>query len=175
MIFFLVKNESERFEGNNIPTYFLRNVELCPNYTVLQLKKDRTLHHHYYSELENIQRKFANLYHIRVIQPDSFCNYESVLNYLHFKTLYSRRRNVDALFLINVFKNKIYCSVTDSVGLRVPTKQIRGFSTFNVSNASRRSPSTRCVTAANNIRKSPDLHNKHNISLEDTFSFAYSY
>jgi hypothetical protein len=39
MFFFLVKNESERFEGNNIATYFLRNFGLCPNYTVLQLKK----------------------------------------------------------------------------------------------------------------------------------------
>jgi hypothetical protein len=32
--------------------------------------------------------------------------------YLHFKSLYSRRKNLDALFLTNVFKNKIdYCSL----------------------------------------------------------------
>jgi hypothetical protein len=36
-----------------------------------------------------------------------------------------------------------------TVRLRVLTKQIRDFSTFNVSNVSRLCPSTRCVTAAN--------------------------
>jgi hypothetical protein len=37
----------------------------------------------------------------------------------------------------------------DIVGLRVPNEEIRDFSTFNVSNVSRVSPSIRCVTAAN--------------------------
>jgi hypothetical protein len=59
-----------------------------------------------------------------------------------------------------------------TVGVRVPTEQIRDFSTFNVRNVSRLGPSTRCVTAANSICISPDVFNKHNISLEDTFSFA---
>jgi hypothetical protein len=55
----------------------------------------------------------------------------------HFKTLYSRRQNLDVLFLNNVFKNKIdCCSVVDSAGLRVHTKQIRDFSNFKVSNSS---------------------------------------
>jgi hypothetical protein len=39
-------------------------------------------------------------------QPNSFCNYKSVSHYLHFKTIYSRQRNIDALFLINVFRTK---------------------------------------------------------------------
>jgi hypothetical protein len=70
-----------------------------------------------------------------------------VLNYLHFKTLYSRRQNLDALFLINVFENKSdFCSVMDAVGLRVPTKQITDFSTLKVSNVSRLSLLRRCVT-----------------------------
>jgi hypothetical protein len=34
------------------------------------------------------------------------------------------------------------------------------------------SPSARRVTAVNNIGKSLDVFNKHNISLQDTFSFA---
>jgi hypothetical protein len=39
-------------------------------------------------------------------------------NYLRFKTLYSRRQNLDALFLINVFGNKInWCSIVDAVVL----------------------------------------------------------
>jgi hypothetical protein len=95
-----------------------------------------------------------------------------MFKYLHFKTLYSRRQILDDLFVIKVFKNKIDCCTTmDTVGLRVATKQIRDFSTFNVSNVSILSPSTRCVTAANNISKSLDVFSKHNISLEDALSF----
>jgi hypothetical protein len=60
----------------------------------------------------------------------------------------------------------------DTVGLGVSTKQIRDFSTFDVGNVSRLSPSTRCVTVADNICKSVDVFNKHDITLEDTFSFA---
>jgi hypothetical protein len=81
--------------------------------------------------------------------------------------------NIDALFLINVFKNEIDCySIMDTAGLRVPTKQIWVFSTFNVSNVSRLSPSRRCFTSANNICKSLDVFTKHNISLRTHFSFA---
>jgi hypothetical protein len=58
----------------------------------------------------------------------------------------------------------------DVVGLRVPTKKIRDF-TFNVSNVSILSPSTRYVTVAN-ICGSMAVFNKHVISLYDTYSFA---
>jgi hypothetical protein len=123
------------------------------------------------NKLENILRKFAHLCYNRFMQPSSFCNYETMLNYLHFKMLFYRLQNFDTLFLINVFKNKIgWCSVMHTVGLCVPTKQIRDFSTFNVSNISRLSHSTRCITAAN-ICKALDVFSKHNITLEDTFSF----
>jgi hypothetical protein len=37
----------------------------------------------------------------------------------------------------------------DTVGVRVPTRQIREFYTFNVSGTLRNSPSARCVIAAN--------------------------
>jgi hypothetical protein len=70
------------------------------------------------NELENIQRKFENLYCNRFIQPYSFGNCESVLNYLHFKMLYSRWQNLHALFLINVFSNKLdCCSIMDMVSM----------------------------------------------------------
>jgi hypothetical protein len=62
----------------------------------------------------------------------------------------------------------------DTVGLRVPTTQIRDISTFNVSIVSRLSPSTRRVTAAN-ICRCLDVLNKQNIHLEDTFSFVLWY
>jgi hypothetical protein len=84
------------------------------------------------NKLENIRIKSANLCYHQFIQANSFCNYESMLNYLRFKTLYSRRQNLGALFLINVFENKIDCSIMDAV----PTKQIRYFATLKVSNAS---------------------------------------
>jgi hypothetical protein len=60
----------------------------------------------------------------------------------------------------------------DTAGLRVPTKQIKDFSTFKASNVSRLSPSTRRVTGANNICRALDVFSKYNISIENTFSFA---
>jgi hypothetical protein len=41
-----------------------------------------------FNELENIQRKFANLCHNRFVQYSSLCNYEAVLNYLRFKSTF---------------------------------------------------------------------------------------
>jgi hypothetical protein len=49
---------------------------------------------------------------------------------------------------------------------------MRDFSAFNVSNVSRLVLTTRCVIAAH-ICGSLDVFNKHNSSLEDTFSFGY--
>jgi hypothetical protein len=90
------------------------------------------------NKVENIQRNFENLCYNRFIQPNVFCNYESMLNFLRFKTLCFGWQNLDALFLINVFKNKIdCCSIMDTVSLRVPTKPIRDLSNVNVSNVSR--------------------------------------
>jgi hypothetical protein len=55
---------------------------------------------------------------------------------LNFKTLYSRR-DFNALFLVKVFKGKINCcSVMDTGGLHVCTKQITELFAFNVSNGS---------------------------------------
>jgi hypothetical protein len=96
-----------------------------------------------------------------------------IIYYYCFKTLYSRRQNLDALVLINLFKNRTECfSVMDTVGLRLPHKQIRDFSTFKASNVSRLSPSTRCVTAANSICRSLGVFSKHAVLSEDTFSLA---
>jgi hypothetical protein len=95
-----------------------------------------------------------------------------MLNYLYSKTVYSRGQNLDALFLVKAFKNKIGCSLMVTVGFRVPTKQIRDFSIFNDNNASKLSPSTNCVTSADRVCRSLDVFIKHTISLEDTFSFV---
>jgi hypothetical protein len=94
-----------------------------------------------------------------------------MLNYLHFKTLYFRQQNLDDLLVINVFKNKTGCSIMDSVGPRVPTKQNKDFSTFNVSMSQEalQQGVSQLQTASS---LSLDVLNKHTISLEDTFSFA---
>jgi hypothetical protein len=48
-----------------------------------------------------------------------------MLNYSYFETLYFRRQSLASLFVINAFKNKSdCCSSMDTVGLRVPIKQI---------------------------------------------------
>jgi hypothetical protein len=97
---------------------------------------------------------FASICFNRFIQSDSSCNYDAMLTYLHFEKLLQRRQRLDALFSISVFKNKIdCCSFMNTVGLRVPTKHIRNFSTFTASGVSRLSPSLRCVKAANKICK----------------------
>jgi hypothetical protein len=61
-----------------------------------------------------------------VVDIDILHNYDLILNFLKFRTLYSRRQHLNALFLIKVFKGKITChSITDTVGIRAPTMQIR--------------------------------------------------
>jgi hypothetical protein len=75
-------------------------------------------------------------------------NYDRILSHLNFRTLYSRRQHLDDLFLINVFKDKIYfLSIMDTVGIRVPTRQVREFYIFSLSSALCHSPSARCVVA----------------------------
>jgi hypothetical protein len=59
-----------------------------------------------------------------------------------------------------------------TVGIRVPTRQIREFSTFSVSIALRNTPSARCVIATNEICKFLDIFGKNIVSLEDTFSIV---
>jgi hypothetical protein len=56
-------------------------------------------------------------------------DYDLILSHLNFRTLYCRR-HFDALFLVNAFKGKTNChSIMDTVGIRVPTRHIREFST----------------------------------------------
>jgi hypothetical protein len=79
-----------------------------------------------------------------------FLNYESILNSLNFRRIYSRY--TDVMFLINVFKGKINShSIVDTVDIRVPTRQIREFSTFSVSRALRHSPTARFAVIQNDV------------------------
>jgi hypothetical protein len=51
--------------------------------------------------------------------------YDNMLEKLNLQTLHIRRRHFDALFLINVFSgSKHWPSVLETVGIRVPTRNI---------------------------------------------------
>jgi hypothetical protein len=57
-------------------------------------------------------------------QSDILHKSNFILNCLNFRILYSSR-HLDALLVINVYKSKMnVLSITDIVGIRVPTEQI---------------------------------------------------
>jgi hypothetical protein len=73
---------------------------------------------------ENIQQIAISA--IIFFQSDILRKYDLILSSLKFKTLYSGRRHLDALFLINIFKGKTNChSTLHTAGIRVPTRHIR--------------------------------------------------
>jgi hypothetical protein len=77
--------------------------------------------------------QFVNLCYYLFFQFDILRNYDLILNSLNFRTLYFTR-HLYALFLLNVFKGEINChSILGTVGILVPTMQIRQFSTFSES------------------------------------------
>jgi hypothetical protein len=63
---------------------------------------------------------------------------------VYIRTLHSRRRHLDVLFLINVLITLMTASL-----FRIPSKLIRDFSIFSVSRALKSSPSARFSTVAN--------------------------
>jgi hypothetical protein len=91
-------------------------------------------------------------------------HYDIIWEKLNVQTLHIRRRHIDALFLINSFCGTKNCpSVLKTVGLRVPTRNIRNFTTFSCSFS--HCPSARCVSAANGVCKSIDIFRKSCWSL----------
>jgi hypothetical protein len=73
------------------------------------------------------------------------------------------------------FRGLLFCIiiiivVVVVVVIRVPTRQIREFSTFSVSSALKHSPSARCVIAAKDVCRYLDIFHKNNIYFKDTFS-----
>jgi hypothetical protein len=115
------------------------------------------------NKLERLQRKFAALCHKRFFQDMEY-HYDIILEKLNLQTLHIRRRHIDALFLINAFCGTKNCpSVLETVGLRVPTRSIRNFTTFICTFS--HCPSARCVSAANAVCKSIDIFRKSCWSL----------
>jgi hypothetical protein len=116
------------------------------------------------NKLERVQRKFAALCH-ETFSQDVEYYYDIILEQLNLQTLHIRRRHFDALVLINAFiGSKYYPSVLEIFGIRVPTRNIRNFTTFNCSFS--HCPSARCVSAANAICKSADIFSKSCLSLK---------
>jgi hypothetical protein len=115
------------------------------------------------NKLERMQKKVATLCHKRFFCDIEY-HYDITLEKLNLQTLHIRRHHINALFLINAFCGTKYCpSVLETVGLRVPTRNIRNFTTFSCSFS--HCPSARCVSAANAVYKFMDIFNKSPLSL----------
>jgi hypothetical protein len=70
------------------------------------------------------------------------------LKKLNLQTLHIKHRHFDALFLKNVLcGTKYFPSLLETVGIRVPTRNINTCTTFTCSFS--HCPSARCVSAAN--------------------------
>jgi hypothetical protein len=80
--------------------------------------------------------------------------------------LLCRRRQLDAIFVINVLLGFKSCpSTLDIIGLRVPTRTVRDFSLFHVSSFYKNCPSGRCVIAANLICNYLDFFRREFVTL----------
>jgi hypothetical protein len=137
------------------------------------------------SKLERIQWKFAALYFTRLFNGVCYYNCEDIVLGSNLWTLELRRKNLDALSLIDVFIGKILCSsILDSVSLRLPSRSSDYF-TVTANRNFKVSPSARCVSAANAVCRSIDIFNKGCISLKNisqsfklicsSFSYKYLY
>jgi hypothetical protein len=115
--------------------------------------------------LERIQQKFAALCYNRFL-PHVHYSFAKSLEYLKLHTLRKRSYHLDALFIIQVYRGLKYCpSLLEAVGLRVPTRYLRDFSTFNFSPSLKNCPSARCASAANVVCRDFDVFKTNNVSL----------
>jgi hypothetical protein len=81
---------------------------------------------------------------------------DNLLESLNLKTLHNRYHHFDALFLINVFSGTKCCpSVLETVGILVPTKNIRNCNMLTCSSS--HCPSARCVSTENSVYELRDV------------------
>jgi hypothetical protein len=107
------------------------------------------------NKLESTQRKFAALCHNRFLYDMKY-HYSNMLAMLNLRSLHTRRRHIDALFLICVFKGVKNCpSVLQTVGILAPSRNIRNIFLFCCSSS--HCPSARCGAAANIVCNSLDI------------------
>jgi hypothetical protein len=82
----------------------------------------------------------------------------------------------DASFLGKVFKDKINTSsIMVTVDLRLAMKQITDLSTLDVNNISGHSPSSNCVTVANNTCRFIDVFNNNTVSFRFSLVHYFYY
>ena len=120
------------------------------------------------NKLERIQKKFASLCHYRFFYDTDY-HYIDALDKLKLPTLHTRRRQIDALFLIRTFNGSLNCpSVLETVGIRVPSRNIRNYSMFCCSLS--HCPTARCVSAANLVCNSFDIFVSSHFNLKNLFT-----
>jgi hypothetical protein len=112
------------------------------------------------NKFEHLERTFAAPCHNRFFFQDVSYHYNiiNILDKLNMQTLHVRWRHIDTLFLINIFRGTKFCpSVLEAVGLRVPTRNIRNFSTLSCSSSY--CPTAKCVPAANSVGRFVHIFN----------------
>ena len=83
-------------------------------------------------------------------------------------TLVAQKHYLDVPFLTNVFKGYKYCpAMLETVDLRVPHRNFRDSSLFNVDAKSYNCPSARCASAANAIGSGFDIFTGSSVSIND--------
>jgi hypothetical protein len=117
------------------------------------------------NKLERVQKKnFTALCQKRFFQDVEY-HYDNIFEKLNLQTLHIRRRHFDALFLINDFSGtKHFPSVLETVGIRVPTRNMGNFNTFSCSFS--HSPLARCLSAAIAVCKSTDICSQSYLSVK---------
>jgi hypothetical protein len=120
------------------------------------------------NKLECIQQKFAALCYNRILSHVHY-SYANV-----FKTPYLTQEQLDALFLIQVYRGMKYCpSLLEAVGLRVPTRYLKDVSVFNFSPSIKNCPSARCASAANGVCRDFDKTIEQKLFLSVTYYNNY--
>jgi hypothetical protein len=116
------------------------------------------------NKLQRIQRKFAALCHNMFFQDIGY-HYINTLDTLNLQTLYVRWRHIDAPFLIDIFRGSKSCPLCSRSGR--PTCSYSEYPNFSMfSCSSSHSPTARCVSDANSVRKFVDIFSNPYLSLK---------
>lgn len=99
-------------------------------------------------------------------------NKYDVLDSSNLSPLQARHQHIDALFLINVFTNEIYCSsILDIASLHVSNKTITDLLIFNALHRAKASPSARCVNKDNAVCRKIDIFSHLGISPKNIIKY----
>jgi hypothetical protein len=98
-------------------------------------------------------------YHVPYIYTDA-------LEKLNLQNLRKRRQDLDALFLVHVYRGFKSCaSLLGNTSLRVPPNSLRDFQLFGVCPSYKHCPSARCAYAAIAVGKDLDVFAVRDVSL----------